>query len=106
LVGGVAPGCAPSRRAAHREGSNSDEELWHDWVAHGIAPAQAASKPPLIVPGVARGAEHGARQCTGAILYEEVVGADNEPPIGDLGCLASRRQTRVLYGGFEATRVD
>ena len=78
LVGGVAPGCAPSRRAARREGSNSDEELWHDWVAHGVAPAQAASKPPLIVPGVARGAEHGARQCTGAILYEEIALATSQ----------------------------
>ena len=49
-------------------------------MAHGIAPAQAASKPPLIVPGVARGAEHGARQCTGAILYEEIALAANERP--------------------------
>ena len=59
-------------------GSISDENFWHDWAAHGDAPAEAVSEPPSIVPGVARTAEHGARQCAGATLYEEVAPAANQ----------------------------
>ena len=71
------------RRAGADGGSISDEELWHDWAAHGVAPAEAVSEPPLIVPGVAHGAEHGARQCTGAILYEEIALAANKTRVSN-----------------------
>ena len=53
-------------------------ELWHDWLLSRVQGLEAVSEQPSIVPGVARGAEHGARQCTGETLYEEIALAANK----------------------------
>ena len=39
-----------------------DKEFWHDATHQGVAPGQAVSGLTSVAPGVARGAEHGARE--------------------------------------------
>ena len=50
MVFGVAAGSTASRRAGRREGSNSDEELWHDrgWFRHRLGRGNAVGRP--VVP--------------------------------------------------------
>ena len=61
-----------------------------------------------VTPGAARGPERGAL----LNRYESCTGSNSSTPpstsglFGDLASPSSRRPTRVLYRGFEATCVD
>ena len=84
----------PERALLWRRGSraiwagDAVADFGHDWLPSRVQGLEAVSEQPSIVPGIARGAKHGARQCTGETLYGEIALAANEPRFGDLGCWA------------------
>ena len=58
-------------------------DFGHDWLPSRVQGLKAVSEQPSVVPGVARGAEHGARQCAGAILPEEIALAANKTRVSN-----------------------
>ena len=72
------------RRRVGADGSSiSDYELWHDWLLSRPQGLEAVSEQPSIVPGIARGAEHGARQCTVETLPEEIALAASQTRVSN-----------------------
>ena len=80
LVVGVAAWVRVESLGGPPRGLDLDHEFWHDSAHQGVAPGHAVSEQPSIVPEIACGAEHGARQFAEAILYEEFAPAANECP--------------------------
>ena len=66
----------PERALLWRRGSraiwagDAVADFGHDWLPSRTQQLETVSGQPSIVPGIARGAEHGARQCTGETLYD------------------------------------
>ena len=103
---GVAAGCASSRREGHRRGSIGNGANTHDSLLGRVQGLEAVSETPLVVQKVVCGTGQRSRPCSRESHTGIFKPAGNQCQIGDQASLASRRPTRVLYRGFEATRSD